>query len=178
MHHYKFNDDMRHEILRDGNNMNGKSTPASPTVGEIMTEKLETINVLNTAQEAAVKMADKNVGSLAVLDDGGRALGILTERDLARRICTTSRSSSDVTVEQIMSSPVVTIKPDYSLEEAANVMIEKKVRHLLVVSENNEPLGIVTPTDLAAYIKEAADMRTEKMDSVIRQVLREHRRYA
>jgi signal-transduction protein with cAMP-binding, CBS, and nucleotidyltransferase domain len=69
------------------------------------------------------------------------------------------------------------VKPDYSLEDAAHVMIEKKARHLLVVGENNEPVGIITPTDLVAYIKETADMHAEKLDSVILQLLREHRRY-
>lgn len=142
-----------------------------------MTEKLESINMLNTTQEAAVKMAEKNVGSLAVLDDSGKTLGIVTERDLARRVCTTEKSSNSVTVGQIMSAPVITVRPDYSLEEAADVMIEKKIRHLLIVGENNEPVGIITPTDLAAYIKETGDMRTERMDSVILQLLREHRRY-
>lgn len=155
----------------------GESAPKSVTVGEIMTEKLESINLLNTSQEAAAKTVDKNVGSLAVLDDSGKALGIVTERDLARRVCTTDKSSNSLTVGQIMSSPVVTVKPDYSLEEAANVMTEKKVRHLLVVGENNEPVGIITPTDFAAYIKEIADMRTEELESVILQLLREHRRY-
>ena len=155
----------------------GQSTPKPVTVGEIMTEKLESINMLNTAQEAAAKMADKNVGSLVVLDDSGKALGIMTERDLARRVCTTDKSSNSITVGQIMSSPVITVRLDYSLEEAADVMIERKVRHILVLDENNEPTGIITPTDLAAYIKETADIRTEKMDSAILQLLREHRRY-
>lgn len=155
----------------------GKESSARTSVGELMTEKLETINVLNTAQEAAIKMADRNVGSLAVLDDEGKALGIVTERDLARRVCTTENSSNNITVEKIMSSPVITIKPDFSLDEAADIMIQKKVRHLLVVGDNNEPVGIITPTDLAAYLKENADVQREKVDSVILQVLREHGRY-
>lgn len=153
------------------------SKQESLTVGEIMTEKLETINILNTAQEAAIKMADSNVSSLAVLDDGGKALGILTERDLARRICTADKKSSTITVEQVMSSPVINVKPDCSLEEAANIMITKKVRHLLVIHENDRPMGIITPTDLAAFIKEIANLRNEKMNNAILQALREHRRY-
>jgi CBS domain-containing protein len=155
----------------------GKESSARTSVGELMTEKLETINVLNTAQEAAIKMADRNVGSLAVLDDEGKALGIVTERDLARRVCTTENSSNNITVEKIMSSPVIAIRPDYSLDEAADIMIQKKVRHLLVVGDNNEPVGIITPTDLAAYLKENADVQRETVDSVILQVLREHGRY-
>jgi signal-transduction protein with cAMP-binding, CBS, and nucleotidyltransferase domain len=154
-----------------------QSAPKSIAVGEIMTEKLESINILNTAREAATKMAEKNVGSLVVLDDEGKALGIVTERDLARKICTTDRNSDSVTVGQIMTSQVISIEHDYSLEEAANIMVERKVRHLLIVGENKEPLGIITPTDLVAYMKETADIRNEKMNSVILQVLREHGRY-
>jgi predicted transcriptional regulator len=76
------------------------------------------------------------------------------------------------------SSPVITIRPDYSLEEAAGIIIERKVRHLLVMRENDEPLWIITPTDLAAYIKETADVRIQKMNKAILQALREHKRYA
>lgn len=50
-----------------------------------MNEQLETINLSNTAQESAIKMSDRNVSSLVVLDDNGRAIGIITERDLVRR---------------------------------------------------------------------------------------------
>ena len=81
-------------------------------VGEIMTERLETINFLNTAQEAAVKMADKNVSSLAVIDDNGKAAGIITERDLVRKVCTKNIPSSAITIQNIISVPVKTISPD------------------------------------------------------------------
>jgi signal-transduction protein with cAMP-binding, CBS, and nucleotidyltransferase domain len=57
-----------------------QSKPQSLTVGKIMTERLESINILNTAQEAAVKMANRNVSSLVALDDNGKVLGIVTER--------------------------------------------------------------------------------------------------
>lgn len=154
-----------------------QSTPRSVTIGEIMTEKLESINVLNTAKDAAVKMANLNVGSLVVLDDEGKALGIITERDLARRVCTTNTNSESITVGQAMTSKVISIRPDYSLEEAANIMVENKVRHLLVTREDSVPVGIITPTDLVAYIKETADLQNEKMNNVILQVLREHKRY-
>jgi signal-transduction protein with cAMP-binding, CBS, and nucleotidyltransferase domain len=66
------------------------SNSVKASVGEIMNERIETIGILNTAQEAAMKMADKNVSSLVVLDDDddGKAVGILTERDLVKRVCT------------------------------------------------------------------------------------------
>jgi CBS domain-containing protein len=67
-------------------------------VGKIMNERIETIGIFNTAQEVAMKMADKNVSSLVVLDDG-KAVGILTERDLVKRVCTKNIPSSSVTIQ-------------------------------------------------------------------------------
>lgn len=133
-------------------------------VGELMTQKLETIGSLSSAQEASKKMRDNNVSSLVVIDDSNnKPTGIVTERDLVRKVCVndTSRSnnssSSSMLIKNIMSSsPLVTIDARLSVEAAADVMIQNKVRHLLVVENNdiNRPLGIVTPTDFVAYLKE------------------------
>ena len=57
------------------------------TIGEIMTQKLETIDASKTAQEAAKKMSDKNVSSLVVMDRADKPIGIVTERDLVRQVC-------------------------------------------------------------------------------------------
>ena len=62
--------------------MDNKPVRIPTTVGELMSEKLETINLLNTAQEAAIKMANRNVSSLAVVDDEGKAFWIVTERGI------------------------------------------------------------------------------------------------
>ena len=132
-------------------------------VGELMTQKLETIGTLSSAQEASKKMRDNNVSSLVVIDDSNnKPTGIVTERDLVRKVCVndTSRSnnsSSSILIKNIMSSsPLVTIDARLPIEAAADVMIQNKVRHLLVVENNdiNRPLGIVTPTDFVAYLKE------------------------
>jgi CBS domain-containing protein len=129
-------------------------------VGELMTQKLETIGTLSSAQEASKKMRDNNVSSLVVIDDSNnKPTGIVTERDLVRKVCvndTSSNSSSRMLIKNIMSSPLVTIDSRMPVEAAADVMIQNKVRHLLVVENNdiNRPLGIVTPTDFVAYLKE------------------------
>lgn len=84
------------------------------TIGEIMTEKLETIKVIDTAQEAAMKMTKKNISSLAVVHEDGRPAGIITERDFVRRICATDKIDSMVKVQEIISSPVKTVNIDTS----------------------------------------------------------------
>jgi signal-transduction protein with cAMP-binding, CBS, and nucleotidyltransferase domain len=131
---------------------------ATILVGELMTQKLETIGTSSSSQEASKKMKDNNVSSLIVIDDSNnKPTGIVTERDLVRKVCVNDRSSSkNMLIKNIMSSPLVTIDARLPVEAAADVMIQNKVRHLLVVEDNdiNRPLGIVTPTDFVGYLKE------------------------
>jgi CBS domain-containing protein len=126
------------------------------SVGEIMTKKLETIAISNSAQEAAKKMRDKNVSSLLVIDNNNNTIGIVTERDLVRKVCVNDASSKHTTIQEITSSPLITIDAISSIEVAADVMTQNKVRHLLVVDDNdiNKPLGIITPGDFTDYLKE------------------------
>ena len=128
------------------------------SIGELMTEKLETINTSSSAQEASKKMRDKNVSSLVVIDknNNDKPTGIVTERSLVRKICINDLKSSSVLIQDIMSSPIVTIDSNSPVEAAADVMIQNKVRHLLVVENNDigRPLGIITPTDFTGYLKE------------------------
>ena len=130
------------------------SSTAEVTVGQLMTKKLETINPSNTAQEAAKKMRDKKVSSLVVTDSEDKPIGIVTERDLARQVCTKDVSSNSIIVHHIMSSPIATIDANSSVEVAANIMIQDKVRHLLVMEEENKKvLGIITSSDFIGYIE-------------------------
>jgi CBS domain-containing protein len=104
-------------------------------------------------------MADKNVSSLVVIDRADKPIGIVTERDLVRQVCVNEASSSTVIIHHIMSSPLVTIDANSSVEAAADVMIQNKVRHLLVVMENgNRTLGIITPTNFTTYLKKNLNM--------------------
>jgi CBS domain-containing protein len=132
------------------------------SIGEIMTKKLETIAISSSAQEAAKKMRDKNVSSLLVIDNNNNSkpIGIVTERDLVRKVCVNDASSKHTMVEEITSSPLVTIDAISSVEVAADIMSQNKVRHLLVVEDNdvNKPLGIITRGDFTDYLKENLDI--------------------
>jgi CBS domain-containing protein len=130
---------------------------ATTTVGQLMTERLETISPSDTAQEAAKKMRDKKVSSLVVTDVEDKPVGIVTERDLVRQVCTKIINSNEVIVHHIMSSPLATIDANSSVEVAADIMIQNKVRHLLVVDEN-KVLGIITPSDFTGYLKEKLNL--------------------
>lgn len=131
-------------------------------ISQIMNKKLETIGTTSSAQEAAKKMRDKNVSSLLVIDyfNNGKAIGIVTERDLVRQVCVNDGSSKHTIVQTITSSPLVTVDAISSVEVAADLMIQNKVRHLLVVEDDDisKPLGIITPSDFTDYLKENLNM--------------------
>jgi CBS domain-containing protein len=121
------------------------------SVADIMKKKLETIEEVASIQETAKKMKEKNVSSLVVVDANGRLQGLVTERDLARKVCINNVPADAVTNKEIMSSPLITISADSSPSVAADMMLQHNIRHLLVVDKNNvtntRAIGMVTPLD-------------------------------
>ena len=123
-------------------------------ISHIMGKKLETIEEMASVQEAAKKMKDKNVSSLVVVDTDGKPQGLVTERDLARKVCINDVRTSTVTNKEIMSSPLITIDSSTSPSVAADIMLQNNVRHILVVDDKlnvNKPIGIITPLDFTRY---------------------------
>lgn len=152
--------------------------PPSVSIGEIMTEKVETIKVIDTAKDAAMKMTRKNVSSLAVVHEDGRPAGIVTERDLVRRICATDKISSRVKVQEIISSPVETVGANTSIGEAADIMFRNRIRHLLVTDkEDKKSIGIVSATDIVAYVRENSEVMMQVDKDVIKALEKEGRFY-
>jgi CBS domain-containing protein len=118
-----------------------------------MKKKLETIEETASVQKTAEKMKERNVSSLVVVDMNGKPQGLITERDLVRKVCVNRLPTTVVTNKEIMSSPLLTIASDSSPSVAADLMLQHNVRHLLVVEKNNldRPIGIVTPLDFTRY---------------------------
>ncbi|HYV52197.1 MAG TPA: CBS domain-containing protein [Candidatus Eisenbacteria bacterium] len=126
------------------------------SVRNVMSEKLEKIIENMSAQEAAKKMGAVNTSSLLVTDFNDKPVGIITERDLVRRVVANDANSKTVVIKEIMSSPIATIDANSSVETAADLMMQNQVRHLLVVDNEdvNKPLGIITSTDFTTYLKQ------------------------
>ena len=97
----------------------------------------------------------KNVSSLLVLDRDGKPTGLVTERDLVRKVCVNIVRTGEVTNREIMSFPLVTINSMLSPSIAADTMLRRNVRHLIVIDENstdvNKPVGMITPRDFTKY---------------------------
>jgi CBS domain-containing protein len=126
------------------------------TVKDLMRKKIETIEESVPVQEAAKKMKEKNVSSLVVVDENGRPLGLITERDLVRKVCINDIYTSKIINREIMSSPLITVKSKSLSSEAVDIMLQNNVRHLLVIDDQsseyvNKPIGIITPLDFTRY---------------------------
>ena len=124
---------------------------AMTNVRDIMVRNVITIERDKTAKDVALLMTEKQVSSLIVTKDGN-PIGLVTERDLARKISTTDRKSSDVPLSEIMSYKFRWVEPTTPIEDAVQKMLNNKIRRLLVL-ENGKLAGIITETDLARHLR-------------------------
>ena len=121
-------------------------------VSEILAEKGRNVLEIDadaTVREAVRTMVDANVGSLLVTASGD-VVGIVTERDYLRRVTLEGRTDRETAVGEIMSSPLVVVTPETTIDESMAVMTDRRIRHLPVV-ENGEVVGIVSIGDLVKF---------------------------
>jgi CBS domain-containing protein len=115
--------------------------------------------------EAIQMMADKHIGALPVIR-GEELIGIVSERDYARKVILMGRSSSDTPVWEIMSSPVTTVTPDESVHRCMEIMTEKRIRHLPVV-ERGRMVGIISIGDLVKAVIEEQQQTIDQLERYI-----------
>jgi CBS domain-containing protein len=120
-----------------------------PTVKDFMTTNVITIGVNETALYAAKLMHQQDVGDLVVMD-GNVPKGIVTERDLVRRVMALKKSL-DTKVSEIMSDPLITIEDNASIRDAARKMVKYKIRRL-PVTKNKVLVGIIVASDFAKHV--------------------------
>jgi CBS domain-containing protein len=110
-------------------------------------------------------MADKYVGALLVME-GAQLLGIVSERDYARKVILKGRSSAETAVNEIMSAPVITVTPGDSVNHCMKLVTEKRMRHLPVV-ENGKVIGVLSIGDL---VKAVIDDQAEQLEHLQRYI--------
>lgn len=115
--------------------------------------------------EAIQVMADKHIGALPVVSDD-ELVGIVSERDYARKVILLGRSSSDTPVSQIMTSDVVTVSPDDLVHRCMEIMTERRIRHLPVV-EKGKLVGIISIGDLVKAVIEEQQQTIVQLERYI-----------
>jgi CBS domain-containing protein len=130
----------------------------SDMVGFILKEKgheVWSVTPEDWVYDAIEMMADKHVGALLVISEG-RLVGVVSERDYARKVILQGKSSKQTPVAEIMTSPVIHAAPADTVEDCMRIMTNNRIRHLPIV-ENERVLGVVSIGDLVKWIISAQD---------------------
>ena len=125
-----------------------------------------TVTPTATVYEALELMASKGIGALLVMETG-KLVGILSERDYARKIILKGRSSKDTRVNEIMVAPALTVPLDCSVDKAMRIMTANRIRHLPVVNGNVEVSGLVSIGDLVKWIITSHEETIQHLQSYI-----------
>jgi len=124
-----------------------------------------TIDPDATVLEAVAKMAEKDVGSLVVMD-GEKLVGIITERHYSRNVILKGKASPSTLVRDIMERDVINVRPEQSVELCMALMTEKRVRHLPIV-EDTKVTGIISIGDLLKFIISKREFAIDQLERYI-----------
>jgi CBS domain-containing protein len=120
-------------------------------VGRLMSAPVETVRPHTSLDEAAAQLLEHNIGSVVVVDGGGHLEGILTATDFVR-LAADDAVASEETVSGYMSTDVITTTANDPIADVADTMIDNRFHHVPVVDDTEGVVGIITTTDLTAYV--------------------------
>ena len=137
-------------------------------VSEILGDKGRDVLAIDagaTVLEAVRQMIDANVGSLLVKQDDD-VVGIVSERDYLRRVARDGPTGDDVSVGEIMSSPLIVVSPETSIDECMALMTDRRIRHLPVV-ENDALVGIISIGDVVRAVVDSQQFVIKSLENYI-----------
>ncbi|HJR70643.1 MAG TPA: CBS domain-containing protein [Gammaproteobacteria bacterium] len=139
-----------------------------PTAHDILRSKghsVHSVRPTDTVLTALSTMAEHDVGAVLVLE-GGEIVGVLSERDYARKVALVGRTSRDSPVSAIMTTDVVWVAPHRSIEECMALMTERRVRHLPVI-DNRRVVGVISIGDLVKAMIDEQEFTIRELKSYI-----------
>ena len=130
-------------------------------VEDVMSSPVVTVQEDNTVEKVAKLMDEYSIGSVVVVRDKDEPVGVITERDIVRKVVAKDRKPSEVRAAEIMSTPLFTIEPDKDVKEAARTMGRYDIRRLIVMHKGRM-VGIVSSRDILQAVPSLLDLMIEK----------------
>jgi signal-transduction protein with cAMP-binding, CBS, and nucleotidyltransferase domain len=117
-----------------------------------MSKNVIKVNYEISVLEISKTMVKRRISSVVIIDNNDKIIGIVTEKDLIKEVCAKNLLATTLTAAKVMSSPLITISKDSTINDATKLMVEKKIKHL-AIHDNNDIIGILTTYDLINLLR-------------------------
>ena len=148
--------------------MQSSDNSNSTYIHEIMSKNVVKVNYEISALEISKTMVKRRISSVVIIDNNDKIIGIVTEKDLIKEICAKNLLANTLSAAKVMSSPLITISKNSTINDATKLMVEKKIKHLAIL-ENNDIIGILTTYDLINLLRDkikSIDLDSNLLDAI------------
>ena len=132
--------------------MHSSDDSNSMYIHEIMSKNVIKVNYEISAFEISKIMVKRKISSVVIIDNNDKIIGIVTEKDLIKEVCAKNLLGTTLQAAKVMSSPLITISKNSTINDATKLMVEKKIKHL-AIHDNNDIIGILTTYDLINVLR-------------------------